>query len=234
MPALLLLNVSLLLMNLVLFALAPVVIILFYVYFRDKYEKEPLRMLLTSLIAGCLITIPIIPLEHFLQLFEPQSGEYAPAFYRAFIVAAFSEELMKYIILYLLIWKSKDFNEKFDGIVYAVFISLGFAAIENILYVTGHGFNVGITRALTAVPAHALFGVTMGYYFGLARFYPEKRKQFLLRSLGYAIILHGMYDFILILGNYWLLVGFIPFVVYLYIDGLKKMKNLSDRSIFRM
>jgi RsiW-degrading membrane proteinase PrsW (M82 family) len=220
-------------MKLLIIALAPVFIIAVYVYYRDKYEREPLGMLLKALLLGVLIPLPVIVLERFLSGIKPDFPGAWPAFYDAFIVAAFSEELFKLLALYLLVWKSSHFNEKFDGIVYAVFISLGFAGVENILYVFQHGEMTGYTRALVSVPGHALFGVTMGFYFGLAKFYPNRRREFLLKSFLYPLVLHGIFDFILMLGNYRLMILFVPFVIFLYFDGLRKMKNLSDRSIFR-
>ena len=96
------------------------------------------------------------------------------AAYTAFIVAALTEEGMKFLAFYFFFWKNRNFNERFDGIVYAVYISLGFAGIENILYVFTGGYSVGVIRALTAVPAHALFGIVMGYYFGMAKFNPGR------------------------------------------------------------
>ena len=220
-------------MNLLILALAPVFIIGGYIYFRDKYEKEPIRLLLLALLLGALTVIPILFIESFLQGFTQIFSGLAAAAWQAFVVAAFSEELFKYIALYLLIWKSVEFNEKFDGIVYAVFISLGFAGIENILYVFGNGPVTGISRALTAVPAHAIFGVTMGFYFGLAKFYSKKEFQLKLKALFYPIILHGIYDFILFTQIDWLIFVFIGFLVFLYFSGLKRVKELSAQSIYK-
>jgi RsiW-degrading membrane proteinase PrsW (M82 family) len=220
-------------LNLLVLALAPVLIILIYVYIRDKYEKEPIWLLVKSLIAGAVITYPIILLEKYLISFVPEINTLADAAYTGFIVAAFSEELFKYIALFILIWRNKAFNEKFDGIVYAVFISLGFAAVENISYVFEYGQHAGISRAITAVPAHAFFGVAMGFYFGLAKFYPEKRTLLLVKSLFIPILLHGIYDFILMSGYTYALVIFVPFLFYLWKAGFKKMKNLSDQSRFK-
>ena len=122
-------------MNLLILSLAPVLIIAGYIYFRDKYEKEPIKLLLFALLAGGLTVIPILFVERFLDSFTDSFyGLLSPA-WNAFVVAAFTEELFKFIALYLLIWKSAEFNEKFDGIVYDVFVSLGFAAVENVLYV---------------------------------------------------------------------------------------------------
>jgi len=219
-------------MNLLVLALAPVVIIAAYIYFRDKYEKEPLRLLLFALLAGALSVIPILFLERFLDRFTVQFPWFLAAAWKAFAVAAFSEELFKYLALYLLIWKSPEFNEKFDGIVYAVYVSLGFAAVENVLYVMDGGLNTGIMRALTAVPAHAIFGITMGFYFGLAKFYEKQRQSLKQKALLLPILLHGIYDFILFTEIGWLTIVFVGFVVYLYISGLKRLRELSRQSIY--
>lgn len=220
-------------LNLIFIALAPVFIIALYIYFRDKYDKEPIGVLLKSLLIGVIITIPIIFIERFFAtLIENFQGIIFAAF-RAFLVAGFTEELFKYLAFFLIIWRSRHFNEKFDGIVYAVFISLGFAAVENIFYVTGYGFKIGLVRAVTAVPAHALFGIVMGYHFGLAKFYPsEKRKQLILAFL-IPLLLHGFYDFFLMAGKSLLLIIFIPFIITLWIQGFRRMKDLSDQSIFK-
>jgi RsiW-degrading membrane proteinase PrsW (M82 family) len=220
-------------MNLLILSLAPVFIIGGYIYFRDKYEKEPVRLLLLALFLGALTVIPVFFLEQFLYGFTHFFSGLAAAAWNAFMVAAFSEELFKYIFLYLLIWKSREFNEKFDGIVYAVFISLGFAAVENVLYVLGNGFGTGISRALTAVPAHAIFGITMGFYFGLAKFYSKKEFQLKLKALIYPIILHGIYDFILFTQIEWLIFVFLGFLIFLYLSGLKRIKELSNQSIYK-
>ncbi|WP_321371223.1 PrsW family glutamic-type intramembrane protease [uncultured Draconibacterium sp.] len=219
-------------MNLLVLALAPVVIIAAYIYFRDKYEKEPLRLLLFALLAGGLTVIPILFLESFLDRFSMRFPWLLSAAWRAFVVAAFSEELFKYLALYILIWKSREFNEKFDGIVYAVYVSLGFAAVENVLYVMDGGLSTGVMRAITAVPAHAIFGITMGFYFGLAKFYEKEQKSLKQKALLFPIILHGIYDFILFTEIGWLTIFFVGFVVYLYISGLKRMRELSQQSIY--
>jgi RsiW-degrading membrane proteinase PrsW (M82 family) len=221
-------------MELVLIAFAPVLIIIFYVYFRDKYEKEPVGLLLLSLLAGGLITIPVIFLEILLQKvgsgFQASS---ARTIWYAFIVAGATEEVFKFLALFILIWANRNFNEKFDGIVYAVFISLGFALVENIAYVLIGGVEVGLVRALTAVPAHALFGVVMGYYTGLARFMKGQVAIYLIRAILWPIILHGFYDYCLLSGIPFLMLLFVPFIIYLWISGFRKMKEISDNSRFR-
>ena len=218
-------------MNVLLIALAPVFIILIYIYIRDKYDKEPWSLLLKTLIAGGLITIPIILLEKVLSSIGDSFEGMANAAYTAFVVAAFSEELFKYLVLFFFVRKSRHFNEQFDGIVYAVFVSLGFAAVENVMYVANGGLSVGLLRAITAVPAHALFGVAMGFYFGKHLF--VEKKKYLYLAFFVPVLLHGVYDFILMSRNYYLLLLFIPFLIYLWINGFRKMRYLSDRSIFK-
>jgi len=208
-------------------ALAPVLILLAYIYFRDKYEKEPIGLLLKGMIAGGLITIPIMYLEFSLTILSVLFEGIFNAAYMAFVVAGFTEETFKFLAVMLIFWYSKEFNEKFDGIVYAVFVSLGFAAVENIMYVLEHGSGVGLLRAITAVPAHLLFGVVMGYYIGLARFNPHKGKSLLFKSIYMPILLHGFYDFILFSRNPILLILFIPYIIYLWNYGLKRIKELS-------
>ncbi|HPT31684.1 MAG TPA: PrsW family glutamic-type intramembrane protease [Prolixibacteraceae bacterium] len=219
-------------MDILLISLAPVAIIAGYIWFRDKYEREPFRMLFFSLLAGALIVVPVIFAENLISI--PGEGlEGIPAAaWKAFAVAGFTEEVFKYLALFLLIWKSREFNDKYDGIVYGTFLSLGFAGVENILYVFSEGYSTGLVRAFTAVPAHAIFGITMGFYLGLAKFYPRKRRALQWRALLIPILLHGIYDFILMTGIEWLWIVFFAFLVFLYISAFRRLKRLSDASYF--
>jgi RsiW-degrading membrane proteinase PrsW (M82 family) len=219
-------------MNLILISIAPVLIIITYVYYRDKYDREPWKMLVRALVLGAVITVPVIFVERFLSHFSPASPLLSAA-YSGFVVAGFTEETFKFVAFMLFVWKSIHFNEKFDGIVYAVFISLGFAAVENVLYVMNGGYRVGIIRALTAVPAHALFGVVMGYHLALARFFPKQRLIMLFLAWILPVLLHGFYNFCLMAQQYWLLLVMLPFLMFLWVSGFRKMKYLSDQSIFR-
>jgi RsiW-degrading membrane proteinase PrsW (M82 family) len=214
-------------------SLAPVIIILLYIYLRDKYDREPLWLLIQLVIAGALAVIPIALVERLLVGWAPSLGKVGDAVYHAFVVAGVTEEGFKFLVLYLLVWNHSRFDEKFDGIVYAVFVSLGFAAVENIMYVLQSGYQTALVRALTAVPAHALFGVTMGYYLGIARMYEEIRSAHLRKAILVPILLHGIYDFILMVEIDWLLMLFVPYVIYLYVAGMKKISILSETSIFK-
>lgn len=229
--------------QLIILSLAPVIILAFWVYTRDKYDKEPIRKLILALVAGALVPIPVLLLNYgVLMHFIPENA-FQAALHKAFVQAAFAEEGFKMLAFMLLFWKSKDFNERFDGIVYAVFISLGFAAVENVLYVTGNGWQTGVMRALTAVPGHALDGVVMGYFIGRAKFDPLKRRVLLAYALIVPVLLHGAYDALLflipVLEDSWaysgagLLVTFVLFLLFLWRLGLRHMSRLSDQSKFR-
>jgi len=209
-------------------ASAPVVIILVYVYIRDKYDKEPLGLLLKTLLAGALTTIPILLVGTWLSKYLVYITGLQAAAYNAFIVAALNEEFFKFAALFFLIWRHKEFDEKFDGIVYAVFVSLGFAWVENIMYVLQYGQEVAYSRAITAVPMHAILGVTMGYYFSMAKFFEKRRTINFLSALFMPVLLHGIYDFILMSQQEMYLLIFIPFLFYLWRSGFKKMKALSN------
>jgi RsiW-degrading membrane proteinase PrsW (M82 family) len=219
-------------------SLAPVLVILFYVYFRDKYEKEPLPILLKCFFFGMASTIPIGAMELFMQWgwarFGLPAQAMAEAAYKSFFVAGMTEELFKFMALAFLIWRRKEFNERFDGIVYAEFVSLGFAAIENLLYVVRGGTGVAVIRMFTAVPGHAVFGITMGYFFGLAKFAPTGRGRSLALALIVPIALHGFYDFILFVNIPFLLLLFIPYMGFLFRQSFQFMREHSNNSEFAM
>ena len=214
-------------------AVAPSIALLYYFYARDKYEKEPGQMLLKAFALGSVAVIPVIFFELRLNIFDMAEMDYLMAGYTAFVVAGLVEEGFKFFILWFLIWKNKNFNETYDGIVYAVFISLGFATTENIGYVLLTGYHTAFVRSITAVPAHALFGVIMGYYIGKARFADEKGKtKFLMFAFLIPIVLHGIYDFILFSRSIELMLLFIPYMLYLWKRGLGNVDELSGNSPF--
>lgn len=215
-------------MLLLISAIAPSLALLYYVYLRDKYEKEPRKLLFKAFALGSLAVIPIVIVELRLDLFDLATDSLVAVGYTAFVVAGLVEEGFKYFIFWFFVWKNKNFNERYDGIVYSVFISLGFATTENIGYVMLSGFHTAFIRSLTAVPAHALFGIIMGYYFGKARFSEDRlRKKSLLFALIIPIALHGVYDFILFSKSTALLIIFIPYMLYLWKRGLNHVDELS-------
>jgi RsiW-degrading membrane proteinase PrsW (M82 family) len=189
-------------MNLLLLAVAPVTIIILYIYFKDTFEKEPIKFLGKNFLLGFTVSILLTAiLGGFAAKIFPltDSRNVLQQILQAFIVVALVEEFSKYVIVKFYAQRNKEFNEPFDGIVYAVMVSMGFATLENILYVVQHGVEVGILRAFTAVPAHATFAILMGYFMGKAKF--SKNKVLLnLTGLLFATLFHGAYDFFLFIN----------------------------------
>jgi len=224
---------------LVISAALPVFVFLFLVYRKDT-EKEPPKLLILCFIFGAIAVLPILAVELFLGGIASFSDPAMGAFYHAFVVAAFTEEVFKFLVLYLVIWKRKAFDQYYDGIVYAVFVSLGFAFVENILYVVQSGFVVAAMRAVLSVPGHGFFGVAMGYFFGLARLNPQKRTKMLWLSLLVPILLHGLYDFFLFfvegVANPTLVVVlyvcFVALVIFMWVYGIKRIRKQYKTDLY--
>lgn len=159
---------------LILLAVLPTIFMIVFIYYKDSYEKEPVGLLVSLFALGMAGTIPAVAYETagdaFIGLFfYKNSGIYN--LISAFLGVALVEEGVKFIALYFRTWKNPNYNYKFDGIVYAVLVSLGFATVENILYVLEGGLSVAIARALLSVPSHAIDAVYMGFYYGYAKYY---------------------------------------------------------------
>lgn len=187
-------------MNLLLLAIAPIGIIILYVYFKDKYDKEPRGLLLASFLLGAIVSIIVTTIIYYgFDIILPINDDYSvpQQFVKAFVVVALTEEFSKYIIVRFYAQPKKAFDEPYDGIMYAVMVSMGFAATENVIYVLQGGYITGLLRAFTAVPAHATFGILMGYFMGKAKFAKKNRILFNLLGLLLAVTFHGFYDFFL-------------------------------------
>lgn len=210
-------------------ALIPVVICFLYIYSRDRYDKEPKRIIFLLFLLGSISVIPAVLLETLFEV-ETKGADPKLTFIYAMLGVAIIEEGVKIFFLWIGIWKSRFFNERFDGVVYAVSVSLGFAAVENILYVFEHGVTIGVLRAITAIPGHTLFAVYMGYFFGRARFEVGKKKIGLIfLSLSSSTFIHGCYDFFLMAGeskNPNLVFLFLPFFVASLVMGFKLLNKL--------
>ena len=189
-------------MTLLIASITPVMIFLYLIFRIDK-NKEPIGLLTKCFFGGFLsiiLTLIIdVPMSYIGTSF---SSPFSKSFFDAFFVAGFPEELSKFIILYWLVWKSKYFDEHYDSIVYAVFVGLGFALVENILYVFENGMGVAFFRAILAVPGHGLFAVVMGYFLSKAKLSTDgAQKRYLALSLTIPMLMHGIYDFILMYAN---------------------------------
>ena len=206
-------------------AVIPAVVLLVRIYRLDRLEPEPGGLLLGLVLLGVVSTILASLSEQLgdfvLAFFVPEQSQlYSILLY--FGVVAFSEEGFKYLLLKRQTWRSPHFNCLFDGVVYATFVSLGFALWENIGYVLRFGFATAVARAITAVPGHACFGVFMGVWYGVA-----KRKELAgnpgasRASRFFAVLvpalLHGLYDYIATQQTEELTGVFLGFVALLFL-----------------
>ena len=153
-------------MGLLALAIAPGLAICLFIYSKDKYNKEPIWMLLFAFVLGVLSILPavLVQLSYGFDLEKTQHEGISSVAFFAFCIVALSEEASKFLMLRLFIYPRKHFDDPFDGIVYAVMIGMGFATIENIGYVYQHGLGTGILRMFLSVPAHGTFAVMMGYF----------------------------------------------------------------------
>ena len=182
-------------------AIAPGIAICLYIFFKDQYNREPRRHLIISFILGILSAGIAVVLQLLLEpvqrkLMTPSIISIAVL---AYGIVAFTEEWSKYIMVRYYAYPKPEFDEPFDGIVYSVMTGMGFATIENVLYVYQHGYATAIVRMFLSVPAHATFAVLMGYYLGKAKFNPGRRFSYLMRGLLSAVFFHGSFDFFLFL-----------------------------------
>lgn len=225
--------------TLTILAFIPSLILAVYIYLRDgKDDREPIGLLVKTFVYGIFSALAVL-MEHSLFGMLHINLD-VNTFTTAFISAALLEELTKFIFLYLLIWRNDEFNERFDGIVYAAFVGLGFAFFENILYLGAaeNAFELAYGRGMFATPAHFFFAVAMGYGFGLAKFGDPSRRRFHIASgVVCAIVLHGIYDYLLIwaqgvtdpttAGSIMCL--FYLFDIILWHIGLKRIKKLRNK-----
>jgi RsiW-degrading membrane proteinase PrsW (M82 family) len=219
-------------------AILPVLVILLIVYFKDR-NKEPMSLLIKLFFGGFLSCILTLLISGILELFLPfMSGSLAnKTFFEtllyAFLGVALVEEFSKWLMTYLIGYNNNEFDELYDGIVYAIFVSLGFAFVENILYVfQTSSIQTALLRAVSAVPSHACDAIFMGYYLSMAKRYAlrgmkEKETKHVWLSIIIPAVLHGIYDFCLMSGHMILVAVFLVFVVILYILSISKLKHLS-------
>lgn len=179
-------------MDLLAIALAPAIAIILFIIYRDKFNREPPLVLAVSFIWGVLSILPALGLEIAAGYFNEESIEGTIIF--AFLGVALIEEAVKFIPLRYYSFTRVSFDEPLDGIVHGVMVGMGFATVENVLYVFQHGADTGWLRMFTAVPGHASWGAIMGYYVGKAKFNYSKRIPLLLLGFVLAVFFHGLYD----------------------------------------
>ncbi|NCB51328.1 MAG: PrsW family intramembrane metalloprotease [Clostridia bacterium] len=219
----------------ILAAVLPALFLMRYIYYEDTVEKEPRELLIRLVLLGVAAALVSIFLESvgkniLSSLIDESSPVYTVVF--AFLVVAVVEEGTKFYFLKRRTWNDPNFNYRFDGIVYAVFVSLGFAAFENISYVMGYGLTVAVPRAILAIPGHMGFAVFMGLFYGRAKLYEnngniKKRNLDLWAAYLAAVFLHGLYDTCVMLGNLISAVMFVVYVVAMYIVVIRLVKKES-------
>ncbi len=215
-------------------SILPVLVLIIYIYNKDK-NKEPIKLLRKIFIGGIFSFVPILICEGiFSSFFDIYNYKNLfMLFLTTFLGIGLIEEVFKWVVVYIFTFKNKDFDEVYDAIVYAVCSSLGFACIENILYIITSDITTGIYRAVTAVPVHACNGIVMGYYLGLAKKRSvnndEKSNKYLILSLLMPILAHTIYDFLLLSHNKTLV--FIWFVMYVAFFSMcmKTVKRVAER-----
>lgn len=200
--------------------LAPGLALLSYFYLRDRYDAEPISMVFRIFIFGAILVFPIMFLQYILEVEQVFTNGFTQAFFGVSVL----EEFFKWFVLYYTVFQHIEFDEPYDGIVYGAAVSLGFATLENILYLLVNGVQFAIGRALLPVSSHALFGVVMGYYLGKAKFSPKlEKRKWVFFSFLFPFSLHGIYDYILITLEQWLYY-MLPFMLFLWWFGLRKVK----------
>lgn len=246
-------------------ALLPAIVLCIYIFKKDSVDKEPVLLLLSLLAVGVAICYPAAEIESVFnkllaKLFAPLGKNIGGTVYlsgvpyrlyhacKYFIGVALVEEGLKFVAMCFVTGKNKNFNSLFDGLVYAVFVSLGFAALENVLYVRQYGWINALARGVLSVPGHMFFGVIMGYYYSLWHMHEKaKNREQILKRAGYIareekefsgtyylvmsllvpVLAHGMYDFCCTNNSLLSTLAFYGFIVYLYIYCFTKIRNVS-------
>ncbi len=221
----------------ILAAVLPALLLMLYIYLQDAVEKEPLPLLLRLVGMGALAALAALLLEGLGQrllgvLVRP--GTALHTLLSAFLVIAAVEEGAKLLFLCRRTWDEPNFNYHFDGVVYAVFVSLGFAAFENLRYVFAFGLGVALPRALLAVPGHMGFAVVMGYFYGRARLRENRGRSgrpSLVMACLLPVVLHGVYDACCMLGTRLATLIFVVFVCALYLSVFYLIRHEAEADV---
>lgn len=201
-------------------AIAPGLALFSYFYLRNQMATEPRRTLLQTFIFGLMITFPIMFIQYVMQ----EEAVITNPYLVNVVFSSSLEEFFKWMIIFAFIYRHMEFDDPYDGILYGAAVSLGFATVENILYLLTFGIDTAFMRALLPVSSHALFGVVMGYYFGKSKFSNNNHSlEYLVLSFGAPLILHFIYNSIMMFEGYWTYL-IAPFMLFLWWLALKKVK----------
>ena len=216
-------------------ALAPILFFAIIIYKRDKYDKEPIGKIVKYYLLGITFSLIVFVTEKNMISVNIENGLFRKI-YISFIAVALVEEFSKWAVLNVFLIKEQNFNERLDGVIYSIMLSLGFASTENIIYILSESkflvYRLGLLRGITSIPAHIVFGIIMGYYISKSKFSESKIESLKnkLKSLLIPIVMHGVFDFILMIEERWSTILFIVYVVFVSIYSLKKIDEYTDNS----
>lgn len=212
-------------------AIAPGVALLAYFYLKDRYDTEPIHLVMKLFLFGVLLVFPVMVLQ---RAFVHGLGD--DPIISSFIISGGLEEFLKWFLVYILIYQHSSFDEPYDGIVYAVAVSLGFATLENVFYAFFNSASISslLSRALLPVSGHAMFGVIMGYHLGRSKFTPDRKTRHLVYSIVFPIFWHGLYDYILLTTKSYWVWFIIPLMIFLWVRGIWKVNRANSKSPLRV
>lgn len=215
-------------------AVIPGLIIIVYIYGKDKVEKEPLGLIGKLILYGMCCCFVAANAERLVSAFLPSypAGTLGYAITNAFFVAALCEEAVKLLALKIGSWNNSHFNYRFDGIVYGVSVAVGFAVLENVMYVMQYGFATAVVRAFTAVPLHAFCGAVMGIQYSQARKAAvDGREMARITNMALAYLMpfaiHGIYDMFAMMRSQVASTCLFAFVIFLYVTVTKMINRMS-------
>ena len=226
--------------DLIILLIVPIIGFAIYIYIKNKYNNQPLKVLLKSFVLGIFTGIFAIILESLLVKVSLFTGS-TQNIYISFIVASLVEEGTKLAIIFPLIIRSKMFDDKLDGIMYMIFLGLGFAGIENLVYIVYENIDtvhqVMLLRSIISVPAHIMFAIIMGYYISKYKFSSKSKKiENIILALIVPVLLHGIYDFILMMSNRWAMIIFVIYMTILMkfsLDIFDKYIKKSKKDFYK-
>lgn len=223
--------------TLLILALSPGLAIILYIYLQDIHEPEPISQLTIGFGYGVLSMVLATGITYLIYKnihFDRES--FSDMAIKAFIIVAVVEEGAKFLFIRGILYTNKNFNEPFDGIIYSVMVGMGFALTENIIYVfNGGGGATAIVRMFSAIPAHALFAVLMGYFLGIAKLENKHTGLYSLAAIVVATLAHGIYDYFLFISfvpGLW--IGAVVALIIGYFISRKAIKIHQDSSPFKM
>jgi RsiW-degrading membrane proteinase PrsW (M82 family) len=225
-------------------AAAPSLALLTYFYLRDRYEREPIGHIVAAYLLGMFALAAAqgatFMVSDWVSSDWLHTGGEPARLFDAFVFAGIVEELAKWIVLVAAVYAWREFDEPMDGLLYGVAIALGFATLENLLFLSSRGLDIAWQRAIFAVPAHALFGGCMGFYVGRAKFAPTDgtrvRRFWLSLTLSFVVPVgfHGAYDFALLHGlgwKVWMAVTLLSLAFWVFV--LRRVKRAQKASPYR-